>query len=103
MATRTKTLRGFYIKASSTSIGYQEEGLLSLLKKKVEGSLISDRKIEENKEDADSASIIMNSFEFGKNHCFGSIIKVKDGNETEHLPKTFIGKNSVSLEELSSL
>lgn len=103
MATRTKTLRGFYIKASSTSIGYQEEGLLSLLKKKVEGSLIGDRKIEENKEDADSASIIMNSFEFGKNHCFGSIIKVKDGNETELLPKTFLGKNSVSLEELSSL
>lgn len=103
MATRTKTLRGFYIKASSTSIGYQEEGLLSLLKKKVEGSLIADRKIEENKEDADSASIIMNSFEFGKNHCFGSIIKVKDGNETELLPKTFLGKNSVSLEELSSL
>ena len=103
MATRAKTLRGFYIKTSSTSIGYQEEGLLSLLKKKVEGSLIADRKIDENKEDADSASIIMNSFEFGKNHCFGSIIKVKDGNETELLPKTFLEKNSVSLEELSSL
>lgn len=105
MATGRKdvTLRAFRVINNNTDLSTNPQSLLSMLTNKINGSIVSTRKMLLNQDDPSEEADMMTNYVISTTKIFGTIFRVLKSENVSIFPENLMEQETISMEDLSSM